>query len=559
MGVRGRTGARHREGWKRTGKRAEKGWLGDGGWLGRTVGWMSVLRRMCSVLLGAVLCGAWVGVIAEREASAAGSWVEHRTRAAFGGSVLLSDRPWSGASFDVRGPRMTMWFVANERGGRAVVLVNGTRVKTVEMYSKRTTRRSVQLRGGSGLNVVSVVVAPDRHERSKGTRVNVDAFSVGKRCTKGCVTSPRVTRTSNGELDATGTWYPQQVPDVTSAAWSVAIGSYVRGRDATPTDAARPVVRAAACEMAQRVSRGVMVLSFGKQVSGGTNGFGKKISNNDVIEVSRAWASGLAECGAGPWEVAVSTSNSGGVTVENGFDGGARWAQLVEETARLADPRVVVSAGVDLEPGWGPPGQARAWVDGYVASSGRRLWNFGSADGCPQTYLSRLTCNNGWTIDDVIWVSSRAGSQVVAMPQLHTQSGSLAKQWAVLAERAVKTGEPMRIAAVGVQTAACAQVRGGCPTTGESAWNSWAKLRGLLDARSATRGMPLGAPRDIRWGWGGAFVVPQPTTTTSTTTTSTTTPITTTTRPSTTTIPGSTSTSTPSGSTTTSTSTTRPA
>lgn len=408
--------------------------------------------------------------------------------------------------------------MANERGGRAMVLVNGTRVKTLEMYSKRTTRRSVELHGRAGANVVSVIALPGRHPRSKGSRVNVDAFSSGKSCARGCVKTPVAVRTSSGEVAATGTWYPQQAPEVPSAAWSVAIGSYVRGRDATPIDAARPVVRAAACEMAQKVQRGVVVLSFGKQVRTGANGFGKTISFDEVAEVSRAWAAGMAECGTGPWEIAVSTSNSGGVTTENGFNGGVRWAQLVEETARLADPRVVISSGVDLEPGWGPPGQARAWVDGYVASSARRLWNFGSADGCPQSYLSKLTCNNGWTVDDVIWVSSRAGAQVVAMPQLHTQSGSLARQWAVLAERAVVTGEPLRIAAVGVQTAACAQVRGGCPTTGESAWNAWSKLRGLLDARPATRGMPLGAPRDIRWGWGGSFVVPQPTTTTSTTT-----------------------------------------
>jgi hypothetical protein len=492
-------------------------------------------------------------VVTGNGAQAAGVWVETQSGRAHGGSVLVTETPWAGASFTVPGPRIALWYVANERGGRAAVLVNGRRVRTVEMYAKRSVRKAVLLRGRAGENVVQVIALPERHASAKGGRVNVDAFGPSARsCARGCTRTPIPVRTAAGEVGETGTWYPAAVPDSQSAAWNVAIGSYVRGRDATPIDAARGVVRAAACEMGRRVPRGVVVLSFGKQVRTGANGFGKTITYAEIAEIARAWAAGLGECGTGPWEVAVSTSNSGGVTVENGYSGGVRWAQLVADAAVGADPRVVMSAGVDLEPGWGPPGQARAWVDGYVATSQQRLWNFGSADGCPQTYLSKLTCNNGWTVDDVIWVSSRAGGQVVAMPQLHTQSGSLARQWAVLAERAVRTGEPMRIAAVGVQTAACAQVRGGCPTTGESAWNAWAKLRGLLDARDATRGMPLGAPRDIRWGWGGSFVVPQPTTTTTTTTTTSTT--TTSTVP-----PTSSTTTTTTSSTTTSTTTTAPA
>jgi len=482
-------------------------------------------------------------------------WVQSPNRLAHGKSVLVTETPWAGVTHSVVGPKIALWYLANERGGKALVLLNGKRVKTVDMYAKRSARKAVALRGAAGNNVIQVIALPNRNVKSKGNRVNIDAFSTSTRsCARGCKRNPTPVNQSAGEVADTGTWYPQAVPATSSEWWPVAISSYVRGGDTAPIDAARPVIRAAACETGRRVQRGVIVLSFGKQVATGASGFGKTISYANIAEVSRAWAAGLAECGTGPWEVAISTSNSGNVTAHNGYAGGVRWAQLVEETAASSDPRVVMSAGVDLEPGWGPPGQARAWVDGHVASSPRRLWNFGSADGCPQTYLSKLTCNNGWTIDDVIWVSSRAGAQVVAMPQLHTQSGSLARQWAVLAERAVKTGAPMRIAAVGVQTAACAQVRGGCPTTGESAWNAWFKLRTLLDARPATRAMPLGAPRDIRWGWGSAFVIPPPTTTTSTTTT-----VAPSTTSSTSTVPASSTTSSTSSTSSTSTPPTTPA
>jgi hypothetical protein len=366
---------------------------------------------------------------AHAQPSQAASWTSSKSGIAHGGSVMVSGTPWAGASFSVKGPRVVMWYVASERGGKAAVLLNGRRVKTLDTYSKRSTKRAVTLRGVSGQNVLQVIVLPERHPKSKGTRIAVDAFSQNpKTCSKGCTKSPRPLHTTTAAIEGTGTWYPTVVPETNSALWTVAISSYVRGRDATPTDTAGPVIRSAACDTAKRVQRGVIVLSFGAPTATGTTGFGKALTYQQITQTGQAWAAGLAECGTGPWEVAISTSNSGSVTAFNGYSGGARWAQLVEETASTSDPRVTISGGVDIEPGWGPPGQARAWVDGFVAAGNRRLWNFGSADGCPQTYLTKLTCNNGWTIDDVIWVSSRAGANVVAMPQLHTQSGSLARQ-----------------------------------------------------------------------------------------------------------------------------------
>ena len=169
--------------------------------------------------------------------------------------------------------------------------------------------------------------------------------------------------------------------------------------------------------------------------------------------------------------------------------------------------------------------------------------NFGSADGCPQTYGTDLTCNNGWTIDDVLWVSSHGGGNVLAMPQIHTKSGSQARQWAVLAARAADMGMPLRLAAITVQTAACSQVRSGCPTTGVSAWDGWSQLRRAIDAIPKAVGTKVGAPMDIRWGWANGFVIPPETTTTTSTTTLP--PVTTTVPPVTTTVPSVTTTITP--------------
>jgi hypothetical protein len=276
-------------------------------------------------------------------------------------------------------------------------------------------------------------------------------------------------------------WYPDGVPSRGSGRWSVPIGSYVRGKDVYPLDKTLPAAETAACEQATKVPQGVIILSFGKQVEGGTNGFGMKISYDDIARITAAWASGLARCATGPWELAVGTSNSGGITHHNGYLGGTRWAELLRTIRAIADPRITVAGANDLEPGWGPSGQARAWVDGFVrAEPSIRLWNFGSADGCPTT-TTKITCGNNWTIDDVIWVSAHAGPNIVVVPQIHTTTGTLARQWARIMVRAKSMGVSMTIAGVSVQTAACAQVRGGCPTTGVSAWDAWQQMRTAVD------------------------------------------------------------------------------
>ena len=475
------------------------------------------------------------------------AWTVRKTGAAHGGSVHATSITGSSALFQVPRKSFALWYVAGPKNGKVAVFVNGRKVRVLDQWAPRTVRRAVALKGARKQNTVMLVALSTRNKRSKGRTVNVDAFSpTTARCAKGCTRTPVILarEAAAAAVSSEAPWYPAAIPAKTSPEWVVAIGSYVRGRDVQPIDTAVPVIRAAACDQAKKVRQGVVVLSFGKQVTGGANGFGRTIPNSEIVATTSAWAAGLAECGSGPWEVAVGTSNSGGVTAHNGYLGGRSWASLVTAARAASDPRVVVAGAVDLEPGWGPPGQARAWVDGFVDGSSHRLWNFGSADGCPQTFGTDLTCNNGWTIDDVLWVSSHAGPNVIAMPQIHTKSGSQARQWAVLAARGVQMGMPLRIAAITVQTAACSQVAGGCPTTGVSAWDGWSQLRRALDAQPTTVGFRIGAPMDIRWGWANGFVIPPATTTTTSTTVP---PTTTTVPPATTTVPPASTTVPPTG------------
>ena len=535
--------------------------------------------RTRTVVVSALIASslAWSAASSSAGASTSG-WSSAKSRTAHGGSFHTATGTGSSVVFTVKRRSFALWYVAGPANGKVAVLVNGVPVRTVDQYAPAPRRKSVALRGAKSVNEVRVVVLSTRNQASRGTKVNVDALSPSaSRCAVGCVrnpvpvaqvvapvtttslppaTAPVVTVAPTQDVVAASpseaVWYPSSVPDPASPEWTVAIGSYVRSRDVKPIDTAVPVIRAAACDQARKVPRGIVILSFGRQVKGGASGFSTStITNAEIVATTAAWAAGLAECGTGPWEVSIGTSNSGAVTAYNGYSGGQVWARLVEQARAASDSRVAVTGSVDLEPGWGPPGQARAWVDGYVATTPVRLWNFGSADGCPQSVSTKLTCNNGWTIDDVLWVSSHAGPNVLAMPQIHTQSGSQARQWAVLAARGVALAKPLRLAAITVQTAACSQVKAGCPTTGVSAWDGWAQVRRALDAIPSTVGTPVGAPMDIRWGWANGFVIPKATTTT-TSTSSTTTTTTTTTVPSTTTSTTTTTTTTTSSTTTSS-------
>lgn len=430
-------------------------------------------------------------------------WSKVRNKEAHGGAIMQTAVPGAVVAYQVQARKFSIWYVAGPKNGRVAIYLNGAKHRVVDQWAPSKESRSIVLKGTRPVNSVMVVSLGTKRPKSKGTLVNVDAISPRPdRCSKGCLRTPEPTLmlTSLSELAADPIWYPSSVPTPDQQVFNVAIGSYVRGQDVIPLETNAPIIREAMCAQARRVPQGVMVLSFGKQVEGGSSGFGVALTDADVVNATAVVASGLADCSSGPWEVAIGTSNSGGATPFNGYDGGMRWAQIVEQARAISDPRVIISGANDIEPSWGPVDQAKAWVSGFIASSGRRLWNFGSADGCPQS-VGTFRCNNGWTIDDVLWVSSSASANIVVVPQIHTQSGAQARQWTVIAVRGLELGTPLRIAGVGAQPSACLQVRGGCPTTGNDVWSAWSQLRQALDSIPATSGTAIGPPRDIRWSW----------------------------------------------------------
>ncbi len=166
-----------------------------------------------------------------------------------------------------------------------------------------------------------------------------------------------------------------------------------------------------------------VVLDFG-----GPSGSGDGTLNYSAIEsASEQFALGYYVCTGGDTtsvlRLGLGTNNSADVT----YNDGVTWANTVKVVANWVSThltgQVVIIGANDIEPGWSSFSAAKAWVQGFIAGGGKLYLNFGSADGCPP-YGS---CNNGWTQDNVYYVSWYAPP---ALPAPEIYNYQMAQQWA---------------------------------------------------------------------------------------------------------------------------------
>lgn len=140
----------------------------------------------------------------------------------------------------------------------------------------------------------------------------------------------------------------------------------------------------------------------------------------------------------------IGTNNS----VDVSYADGVTWANTVNAVADWVvaagyNTQVSIGGANDIEPGFGSASAARTWADGYSSvtanSFGSAYLNYGSADGCPP-YGS---CANGWTQNDV-WYVSWGANAAVPMPEIYYTSQ--AQEWANLSlYSAQNLGGPMFI------------------------------------------------------------------------------------------------------------------
>ncbi|MEM8530940.1 MAG: SBBP repeat-containing protein [Chloroflexota bacterium] len=193
----------------------------------------------------------------------------------------------------------------------------------------------------------------------------------------------------------------------------------------------------------------LVALFFGRPASSaelGAGNFGTRLLNNNFIttvliaEAAQAFGQGYWECSPDTYELtlAVSTSN---FTLSTGddnvvtFEHGAAWATMINaindwlETNDYGN-RVRAVGGNDIEIAWNTPEASRAWVDGYVSEALWSMYNLGDAQACPP--VGGPTCDNGWSVEDV-WYVSYGATRVRAVPQIYVTDGIQAQQWYELA------------------------------------------------------------------------------------------------------------------------------
>ena len=272
-------------------------------------------------------------------------------------------------------------------------------------------------------------------------------------------------------------------------------------------------------------SPGTVILAFGAPTYHSTHGWGttepasgafRKMS--DIEARVKSFAHGVYSCRTGSTNISmiVGTSNDSSLGwLQSGH--GSAWAAMVKATQDYIvsgtswAPWVNAYGGSDIEPGFGSVTATSNWFGGYTGyASARRIYNFGSADGCPQSYtlsggvyVTNQTstaggCNNGWTQENVYYMSW-GHSLAYSVPAIYynLQAGEVFSRQAVQWERIVryanvKYSRTMAISGALVQAQACSEVSDpdcsvldNTPTQGyDELWNALNYLDGGSGAQT---------------------------------------------------------------------------
>jgi hypothetical protein len=171
------------------------------------------------------------------------------------------------------------------------------------------------------------------------------------------------------------------------------------------------------CSQGSAGERGVVVLDFGKPWQQNST-YGTKLypdwtqfySTPEIEVAAEYFLRGYWDCSPpGAFlTLAIGTNNSGS-QVTNAH--GQAWAQMVNNVAIwIGSPpsyasKEAVAGANDIEALWNNKTISRAWVDGYDLVYTRPFYNYGSCDSCPYTAYPLWAPGNGWSKDDIWYVS----------------------------------------------------------------------------------------------------------------------------------------------------------
>ena len=242
----------------------------------------------------------------------------------------------------------------------------------------------------------------------------------------------------------------------------------------------------------------LVILDFGAQRNDGAGTYLTSNStfwSNGTIELYAAnFALGYQGCnhGSHTMRLAVGTNNDGSVT-----DGalGAAWENVVYAVQQNASNSGYVNVSVagagDWEGGYGSFSHLNGWVNGDSSGGGYSnphwipLYNYGSADGCPQSYgqYQNYLCTGDW-YQDSNWSASWGWSVAYATPEIyyngcdgqaaqHIQWGMISLEGATYHSNAIQFSGPLTDA-------------GSCDTSA----NAYIDLWNVINNNSATAMTP---------------------------------------------------------------------
>jgi hypothetical protein len=248
------------------------------------------------------------------------------------------------------------------------------------------------------------------------------------------------------------------------------------------------------CQRGSASQNGAIILDFGdpSYVSGQgygavAPGYPNPFWTTSAIQTrAQEFIRGFYNCGTASAfaTVIIGVTNVGTWTGDTAH--AQAWSSLVTNVQNYISSngygtRASVAAGFDAELNWNNKTTTRAWVSAYAGAYTGRLYDFGDAAGCPSSYSyngsayvtgqtsSAGSCNNGWSQDDVRYVSWGA-PPAWPLPEIYTELGGAtfsaqAVQWERVSNYSrLAYGSPLQISGVLTQYGACVEV--GSPCTG---------------------------------------------------------------------------------------------
>lgn len=197
------------------------------------------------------------------------------------------------------------------------------------------------------------------------------------------------------------------------------------------------------------------------------------LSNGDILAALKGAADGYHNCHVrGGVDILYGNSNyhlsASGMSSADAWNAGYHQSERSEDLADYQSAKGYDSetsdAASDMEPSWDGAPITKQLVNGDQSQGWALYYDFGSADGCPQSGSADGPCNNGWHVSDVGYVSFHG----LALPLPEIYYTANAKQWTVVRKLS------------GDYFFAGATVSHGTGLTPAAAWNTLNSLNGGL-------------------------------------------------------------------------------